>query len=319
MNKLIVLLVFMISTVVLSAQQEQMYTQFMYNKLAINPGYAGHEKVWSLTALYRNQWIGFDGAPDAQSISLNSPIFSDKIGVGLNIKRQALGITQLVTIEGIYAYKLRIGEGKLSLGLQVSARDYKVNYKDDRLFAIHDISLDPSIPKIVEKKQFLNTGFGVYLNYKNFFLGGSLPRLINADLTFNDTGNKKLFSEEERHLLLMTGVEIFLGKTSSITPQILFKVVENAPIDFDFDLNYNYKETYTLGLNYRYGGADRDVGESIDLILGMQLNEKIFAALAYDVGLSKLRSHHNGSIELMVHYKFIKTIHTVEHINPRFY
>ncbi len=319
MKKLFLLMVVLFYSISVSAQQEPMYTQFMFNKMAINPAYCGHEKVWSLTALYRNQWIGFEGAPDAQTISLNSPVFFNKIGLGLNLKRQAIGVTKLLTIEGLYSYKLRVGESVLSLGLQFSARNYSVNFRDERLLSIHDISIDSSIPQEQLSKIYLNTGFGVYYNFKSFYIGASLPRLIRSDLTFNRIGSKELFSEEKRHMLFMTGLEVFLGESSSITPQLLVKIAENSPFDFDFDLNYNYKQKYTLGLNYRYGGANRDFGESIDFILGMQMNEKIFAALAYDVGLSKLRAYHNGSIELMIHYKFKKVDHTIEHINPRFY
>ena len=319
MKKLLYLFLFTLCSTISYGQQEQMYTQFMYNKLAINPGYAGHEKVWSLTALYRNQWLGFDGAPDAQVLSLNSPILLKRIGLGLNIKRQAIGITELITIEGLYSYKLRLGKGLLSLGIQISGRNYTVNYQDERLFGIHDISLDPSIPTVSHNKQYLNTGFGLYYNNQNFYIGASIPRLIRADLSFTTNGDESLFSDEKRHIYFMTGVEIYLSEHWSMTPQALFKIAENTPFDLDFDFNFSYQSKYSLGANYRYGGAEADFGESIDLIFGVQANDNIYAAIAYDIGLSKLRSHHNGSIELMVHYKFKKSNHTVEHVNPRFY
>ena len=84
-----------LSTTLLS-QQEQLYTQFMYNKLGLNPAFAGNHEQVALSAIIRNQWIGFEGAPVTQSASLNAPLASQKIGLGLNLTRNTIGISYIV-------------------------------------------------------------------------------------------------------------------------------------------------------------------------------------------------------------------------------
>jgi len=51
MKKILFSLVGLLAFAWVQAQQEQQYTQFMYNKLAINPGYAGSKDAICLTGL----------------------------------------------------------------------------------------------------------------------------------------------------------------------------------------------------------------------------------------------------------------------------
>ena len=95
------------------AQQEQQYTQFMYNKLGYNPAYAGSNNTACITGLYRNQWLGIEGAPQTQLLSFNAPIMNQRVGVGLNLNRHTIGITERWTVDGAYAYRLKMGRGFL--------------------------------------------------------------------------------------------------------------------------------------------------------------------------------------------------------------
>ena len=117
---------------ILYCQQQQMYTQFMYNKMSLNPAFAGNESYTSLSLLYRDQWNGFLGAPKAQLASINFPRIGKRIGLGLNFERQSIGITEKITYEAIYAYKFFLGEGTLSMGMNVSGRNYIQDYTDSR-------------------------------------------------------------------------------------------------------------------------------------------------------------------------------------------
>ena len=74
------LLILALGTTSLSAQQDPQYTQYMYNTVAINPAYAGNRGVTSIVGLHRSQWVGLDGAPRTQSLSIHSPIGEGKVG-----------------------------------------------------------------------------------------------------------------------------------------------------------------------------------------------------------------------------------------------
>jgi len=306
----------LIFSIHLCGQQQQMYTQFMYNKLSLNPAFAGNETYLTATLLYRDQWNGFPGAPKAQVLNVNLPRLGKRIGLGINFERQTIGITEKITYEAMYAYKFFLGEGTLSMGMNVSGRNYIQDYTDSRLFAIQDIKLDPSIPQTVQSLNIFNAGFGVYFNTNRFYLGASLPRMIRSDIDF-DSNN--LFSNEVRHLFLMTGATFIVNNDVRVTPQIMFRAAENTPWGLDLNCSTTWKDKYSAGLTYRTGGTRGDFGESMDIILGMQLSERMMLGFAYDITLSKIRVADNGSLEFILAYNFIPKKIKSFIVNPRYF
>ncbi len=299
-----------------NSQQQQMYTQFMYNKLSLNPAFAGNETYMSATLLYRDQWNGFPGAPKAQVLSINLPRLGKRVGLGLNFERQTIGITEKITYEAMYAYKFFLGDGTLSMGMNVSGRNYIQDYTDNRLFAIQEIQLDPSIPTTVQSRNLINAGFGVYYNTNRFFVGASLPRMIRSDLDFD---NNNLFSTEVRHLFLMTGATFIVNNDLRITPQMMFRAAEDSPWGLDLNLSATLRDKYSVGVTYRTGGAKNNIGESINLIAGMQLSERMMLGFAYDITVSDIRAIDNGSLEMILSYNFIaRKIKTII-VNPRYF
>lgn len=300
----------------LYGQQEPLYTQFMYNKQLLNPAYAGTESSTCLSLFYRDQWNGFIGAPQTQGLSLSMPLQQDKVGVGINITNQSIGITEKLTLEGIYAYKFKVSDGILSMGGMISNRRYTVDFTDDRLMAAQGLDLDPSIPREKRSRNLLNFGFGAYFTNRIFFIGVSIPRLSPADLDFDQNN---VISEEKRHLNFMTGGAFAVRDNLTLTPQLLVRLTENAPLDFDLNLSATIKDKLTLGLNYRGGGNTGSIGESLDFICGIQFNPQIMMGFSYDLVLSDIRSYQNGSIEAVFHYCFKKIVVQEEIINPRYF
>jgi type IX secretion system PorP/SprF family membrane protein len=298
------------------AQQQQMYTQFMYNKLNINPGFAGNESYLTGTLIYRDQWHGFPGSPKAQVFSINMPRIGKRVGLGFNVERQSIGVTQKVSFQGMYAYKFDLEDGTLSMGITASGRKLNLDFTDPSLYAVQGIFDDPSIPKTRQSKNIFNAGFGVYYNTPQFYIGASVPRLIKSDLDF-DTNN--LFSTEVRHLWFMSGATFQVKDHWRFTPQLLFKVAEQTPFGVDINASMTYKDKYTGGLTYRTGGSTIDFGESLDLIWGMQLTDRTLISFAYDITLSQIRIADAGSLEVLVNYNLIpRKIKTVV-INPRYF
>lgn len=316
MKSILIFYLSLFSTCMLYSQQQQMYTQFMYNKMGLNAAYAGNETYLSVNLLYRDQWNGFPGAPKAQVLTLNMPRLGKRVGLGLNFERQTLGITEKVTYELMYAYKFFLGDGTLSMGMNVSGRNYIQDYTDSRLFAIQDINQDPSIPRTVQSRNLINAGFGIYYNTNKFFLGASLPRMIKSDLDFD---NNNLFSTEVRHLFLMTGGTFIVNNDFRLTPQLMFRAAENSPWGLDLNISGTWKDKYSTGLTYRTGGTRGDLGESIDLIFGIQISERLMLGFAYDITLSRIRTIDNGSLEMILSYNFIPNKIKTIIVNPRYF
>lgn len=317
MRKIFFLLLGLMTGASLWAQQEQQYTQFMYNKLAINPGYAGSRDAATVTALIRNQWLGLDGAPKTQLVSFQTPLLNKRIGVGLNLTRHSISIFKRFTAEATYSYRLRLGRGTLGIGVQGSVRGVNANYTDDRLNAVQSLALDSGIPNSDQSKIVGNFGGGLYFNTPTYYVGISAPRFLRNNIDFNDVGG--VLSREIPHISIMGGFLFEVNENLDIQPQLLIKYVDNAPLDADLNATFIFKKLYMAGLTYRTGGSSvSGAGESLDLLVGGHIVNDLFFGLSYDITLSDLKDYNTGSIEGVVRYSF-GTSEGEEIINPRFF
>ena len=316
MNKFLLLIFFFSINVYCLAQQEQQYTQFMYNKLSINPGYAGSKGVPCLTAIFRKQWIGLDGAPETQILSFQGLSKNKKIGLGINFNRNIIGISERWTAEGSYAYRIKAGQATLAIGLQASVRYYGANFLDRRLISITPLQADGAIELGTQTKYLPNFGMGFYLDTKDFYIGFSVPRLLENDLDFNEFGS--IPSSEIQHINAMAGFTINLSDDAILYPQVLIKYAPNVPLDADINLNILLGNIITVGATYRIGGSTNTGGESLDFILGGQISDRIFLGFSYDMTLSELKNYNQGGVEALVQYCFTKRS-PIEFINPRYF
>ncbi len=284
---------------ILYGQQEHTFSQFMYNKMAYNPGYAGTAQSPVLNLHDRHQWIGFDGALNAQRIAYSQPIMSRRGGLGGALSRVEIGITRTVTFELSYSYRIAFRRGYLGLGLQGAIRQFSQNWTDDRLRA-PQLDQDGAVPTGNLNKFFPNFAAGAFYNGYRFYAGVAIQRLLPANIDFSEIGDGE--SKEVPHLNAMTGIDFMPNEDVKITPQLLLRYVPGAPFDADINVTTAFKERFYTGLTYRTGGDGP--GESIIPMAGMQATPKLFFQLSYDATLSRLRSQQAGTIEVSVRWWF---------------
>lgn len=285
------------------AQQEPMHTQFFFNKLAHNPGYAGSEQTPEITAANRSQWIGLEGAPNIQNISFNQPIFNNRVGIGANLSRYSVAITRAITLDMAYCYRIEMTKGVLGIGIQAGARHFYQNWNDSRIISDVPRAADASIPDAANSKVIANFGTGFYYKSELWYAGVAGKRLYVNNIDFAETGEP--FSREVMHLNAMFGSTFTLSKDWKLMPQVLLKYVPKAPFDAELNTTFSLRDKFFGGLTYRTGnGVTASAGESVDVLLGMQAAEKLFFCFSYDIGLTPLRQYNNGTIEATVRYQF---------------
>lgn len=315
--KILSTVILMLSFYACLAQQQPLYTQFMYNKQVYNPAYVSVEGTPSIGLVYRTQWIGIEGAPDFQGLNFAMPLRNDRIGIGVNLKRVSIGLTNEILLEGLYGYRFDLGTGSLNLGMQLSLKSFNINFNGDNVFTSDGISNDPAVQEGSRSNQIFNFGLGAYYRTDNLFFGLSIPRVQNVDLK---TTSEFVLSQEERHIYGMLGASFDLNENISLTPQLLFRWVKNTPSDLDVNVSASYQRKYTAGLTYRLGGDSNSFGESLDAIFSMQVNEKILIGFAYDYTLSAIRKQSGGSLEFIAKYRFGERQEVEDsYINPRYF
>ena len=276
------------------AQQSPLMSHYMFNGLLLNPGYAGSKDYVSTTLLYRKQWVGLDGAPTTQSISIHGPIKNKKIGLGFYVMNDNIGVTGQTDIYGSFAYHLPLANAKLSFGLQVGMSSFKSDIVNLKVW-------DP-IDKVFNYNTYSNTlpnaGFGLFFYKPLFYMGLSIPGLIsyNPDEPFSIKSDTILYKYNRRYFFT-TGYMIETERDIKLKPSLLLKYETNGPIQVDVNLNFLINDIFWVGASYRNNDA-------IVAIFEYQVNRKFRIGYSYDYTLSKLRTYQSGSHEVMLGYDF---------------
>jgi type IX secretion system PorP/SprF family membrane protein len=284
-----------------SAQQEQMYTQFYFNKLAYNPAYAGSFVSPTLTAVHRSQWIGLDGAPNAQALSYHQSMVNERVGIGGSLFRQQIGINTSLTLDAAYAYRVKMRRGTVCVGLEFNIRNFRQNWADPRIVPIQ--GNDGGIPVEPKSKFLPNMSTGIYYvaYHDKWYAGLSVQRLFGGNIDFAEVGE---FASEVQHINAMGGMSFEANEDLTVTPQALLRYAIGAPFDAEANVSVMLKKKFHGGLSYRIGGDKKQLGESVDIMLGMQVTENLFFSLSYDIGISQLRKFNNGSLEAVARWWF---------------
>lgn len=289
----------------LSAQQEAMFTQYMFNGLAINPAYAGSHESLSATLLFRDQWTGLPGAPSTQTFSVHSPISNAKIALGLQVIHDKIAIFNQYGVNGSYAYRIFTEKGTLSFGLQFGFTSYNAD-----LSALSP--QDPTDPVFQGdvNKVMPSFGAGVYYYTDRFYLGLSAPQLVTNSLT-EDIVEIDGDARQDRHYFLTTGYMFELSHNVKLKPNILIKAVEGAPIQMDLNANVLFSDVLWLGVSWRSLS-------DIDALIELQLTDQLLLGYSYDfASTTDLRRVNSGSHELMLNYRFRYSKNKV--ITPRYF
>lgn len=300
-----VLLMLIILTDQIHAQQDSQYTQYMYNTMMINPAYTGSRGGTSIFGLYRNQWVGLDGAPKTATLSFHTPIESKHIGLGAAIYHESIGPQQTNVIDVDFSYTIEFDESKLAFGLKAAAAWYNFDRNKLHLLDANDYAFDG------KPSTFLpNIGAGVYYYGEKYYIGFSIPYLLDTK-TFSKTDDRKISDvNEKQHYNLMGGYVFDLSENTKFKPAALMKMVQGSPLQFDLSANFLFNERFTLGAAWRWSAA-------VSAMAGFQIDKNWFIGYAYDWETTDLRKYNSGSHEIFLRYEFFRETKRI--ISPRFF
>jgi type IX secretion system PorP/SprF family membrane protein len=289
----------------LFGQQDAQYTQYMYNTVSVNPGYAGSRGHISIAALHRSQWVGLDGAPKTQTFNIHSPIGYRGVGLGLSIVNDRIGPTAETNFDIDFSYTLYTStEGRLSFGIKASA-----NLLDIRFSELNQYTSDPTLQQDIQNRLSPNIGAGVYYHTEHFYAGLSVPRFLETS-HFDESSLST--AREQMNYYFITGYVWDLNPFLKFKPTLLSKIVLGAPLQVDLSANFMLNEKFILGAAYRWDAA-------LSGMAGFQLSNKFLIGIAYDKETTELGSarFNDGSFEVILRYDFITTKGKVK--SPRFF
>lgn len=292
MQKYLFLIIIIISTTWgVNGQSDPQYTQFMHNKLVINPAYAGSKEVLTFSALYRNQWAGIEGAPTTYNFNAHTPFFENRCGAGLSIVGDQHGLYRTYNIGLNYAYRIPMkNNATLSIGMSGQVEYGKVDFS-----AVDAIDMDDEdIPTGENNRLNPNFGAGVFYNHPRFYVGLSAPRVAKT-IVYSDNANTGNESNTMRSYYLMGGLITRINRAVQFKPAMLITYNPNAPVEVDMNASFLFMDKIWVGASYR-------MGDSVDAMFQYQFNPQLKMGVAVDITTSKLSQYSPGSFEVMMEY-----------------
>lgn len=288
MKSYLILLFLTIPLTVLVGQDEKHFTQFSFNKIVFNPGYAGSTEAMSVTAMYRNQWTSIVGAPVTFNLNLHTPISQGNAGIGFSLITDQVGIFKKIHLDAIYNYKIPVFDNStLSLGINAGIHVNTIEWQLTNAFENGDGSI-PTADGTISKPNF---GVGFFLSSERYFVGMSAPRLLrSAEFLEEDSGVLS-----KRPYYMMGGLVLDLNQSVKLKPAALVSVVPNAPFEIDISLSALFMEKLWLGGAYR-------LGDSFGALMQYELSPQLQAGVSFDFTISELRKFSGETMEFMMRY-----------------
>ncbi len=295
MKKILLIIVVSLCSFATQAQQDLLLSQYMFNHLVINPGYAGSKDYMMATLLYRKQWVGWTGAPESQALSLHGPLRNKNLGFGVSLLNDHIGVTNRVDLFGNLAYHLKLNQNlKLGFGLQGGFAYY--SYKNSDL--LYWEGADKVFEESTQTNFLPNFGTGAFLYSEKYYLGLAVPHLLdyNSKKTLS-IQQANIIPHQTRHYFLSGGMVLVNNPDVIVKPSILLKYVPSAPLEADFNVNVLFVRTFWVGASYRTDDAAVAIFE-------LQLTRKLRIGYSYDFTVTDIKDYSSGSHEIMLGYDF---------------
>ena len=282
------------------SQQEASFSLYMFNHQPINPAYVGAQDYTQVTVLNRAQWNGIIGAPETQAVSVGHQFKNKNLGLGFSSIVDKIGPVQNTNASLDLAYHLALNDKnlRLGLGLKLSGRSYQL---DNSILTPFDSS-DRVFTEPINSKFLPNIGMGAYLHNEKFYLGISLPYLLE-DIEVN----------LKRNYYLFFGGLLNSTKKIQFKPSFLFQKTEILPLAYDMSILIVANDKFWIGPQLRTTASGGVPGQKsagfYGAIAGFHINDNLSLGYGYQgATMNKNLGITNNSHELFLRFNLVPKV-----------
>ena len=288
-----------------AAQHLPIYSQYLFNGMAINPAYTGSRDALSATVAYRNQWVGFDGAPITQTFNAHAPLKKKNIALGLCAYNDKIGVSRETGFFGNYAYRIKMGKGRFAMGLSGGMAMARSDWASVSTITSNDPVFMGNMPTFL----LPNFGAGLYYYTDRFYAGLSVPRFLTFGKNLEAGKVNTRFDSKNVNAMATTGMQLQVSNNWQFYPSVLLKSLSGRTVQADINATAIYNDVLWGGVSYRHG--DAIVG-----LLQYRMTSQLSLGYSYDYTLSDLNQYNSGTHEILLRYEFR---YKIKAANPRFF
>ncbi len=229
------------------SQQVTLDNQYIVNKYAISPVYAGFNQDLEVFATYRKDWVGFEDSPQKVMLNMNTMPYKG-MGVGMSINNEKMNIFSNQSFLLSYAYQVKITtEHTVRFGLSAGIFDTQIDLSDNNL----QNQVDPVVMEnAVQRGMAFDLGVGVLYDYKFFNIGLYVPRVLESKVK-NESDKGEVIYSLKRHFILHTTYSYYINSDYEFEPSLIVIEAINSPVFVNFSGKVTYKDMFWAGLIYR--------------------------------------------------------------------
>ena len=304
MKRIIRLFFFLLIPASTFGQLTPVTDHYILNPMSINPASAGSSGALNIAAFYRRQWVGITGAPVTMTLTADAPLRDNRIGLGLVLVNDKIGVTKETQIITNYSYRLNVGRGNLAFGLGAGLISTNTAWSDL-------VVQDPGDEYyLIDSRPFIvpHISFGTYFVLENYFAGLSVPKIFSYKYDFDKNRYQLANDMSLFNYMFMTGYTFKVSHQIKILPSTLLSFGQKEPLLCDINCQAIYSDRLWVGISYRSSQA-------FSALFQFQLSSQIKVAYSYDYDTSKLGHYTSGSHEIMLRYEFRHKFNAVSPLN----
>lgn len=304
MKRIIKSLVLLLIPAGLFAQLAPVTSQYVLNPVSINPSTAGNRGDLNIAAFYRRQWTGISGAPETVTLEADAPVLDSKLGLGLIVTNDKIGVTKETHFMTNYSYKISLQKGELALGLGAGLIATNTAWSDL-------VVLDPGDEAFLANSRVFvvpDFSFGVFYSNNNFFTGFSIPKLMAYKFNIDKNKYNVSVSPKQFNYLFNFGYYYNVNEKVKLLPSALVSYISGEKLLVDLNGYVSFNDKIWAGASYRSG-------RSLGALFQVAINNQFRVAYTYDFDLGQLGHYSNGSHEIMLRYEFHYKVNAVSPLN----
>lgn len=286
-----------------AAQNDAQLTQYWEVPSLYNPAATGTSDYLRIRGAARLQWVGIKNAPKTFSAVAESPlqIGKKRIGLGVNLGQESLGLFSNFNANLQASYKLKIFKGELGIGVQVGLLNQKFEGSKVVIPDGDDYhqSTDEAIPDQDMSGNSVDLGVGLWYTHKYFYVGAGALHLTNPEVKLSVEGSESNETQEyrietPRMLYFTAGSNIRLKNTLFELMPSVFVKTDLSMFTAEATLQARYNRFLRFGVGYRWKDA-------VSVMVGADI-KNFFIGYAYDYPTSAISKASSGSHEVVVGY-----------------